>query len=116
MRLCATADLEPGTARRFDVAGRRVALVRIDDTFYALGDTCSHAEVSLSEGDVLADTREIECWKHGSAFSLETGEPSCLPAVRPVPTYEVRVEGDDVLLELPADDGRTPATAKGTRS
>ena len=74
---------------------------RIGDDFYALGDVCSHAEVSLSEGDVLADEREIECWKHGSTFSLETGEPQCLPAVTPVPVYEVKVVGDDVEVVLP---------------
>jgi 3-phenylpropionate/trans-cinnamate dioxygenase ferredoxin subunit len=83
-----------------------VALVRLDDAFYAIGDTCTHADVSLSEGEVLADTLELECWKHGSAFSLETGEPSCLPAVRPVPVYAVSVEAGDVMIELPAaDDG-----------
>jgi 3-phenylpropionate/trans-cinnamate dioxygenase ferredoxin subunit len=114
VRLCAAAEIESGTARRFDVEGRRVAVVRLGDDFYALGDTCSHADVSLSEGEVLPDTLEIECWKHGSAFSLETGEPSCLPAVRPVPTYEIRVEGDDVMIELGADGGRTPSATKGT--
>jgi 3-phenylpropionate/trans-cinnamate dioxygenase ferredoxin subunit len=100
-RLCATADVPAGTARRFDVAGHRIAVVRIGDEFYAIGDTCSHAEVSLSEGEVHADTRELECWKHGSAFSLETGEPSTLPATQPVPVYELRVEGDDVMVVLP---------------
>jgi 3-phenylpropionate/trans-cinnamate dioxygenase ferredoxin subunit len=114
VRICAVAYIVPGTARRFDVEGRRIAVVRLGDDFYALGDTCSHAEVSLSEGDVLADTRELECWKLGSAFSLETGEPSCLPAVRPVPTYVIRVEGDDVVVDVDATDGREPSTTKGT--
>ena len=63
-------------------------LVRIGDDVYAIGDTCSHANVSLSEGEVLADDREIECWKHGSTFSLLTGEPQTLPATQPVPVYE----------------------------
>ena len=64
------ADLAPGTAMRVDVAGRSVAVVRIGDDVYAIGDTCSHAEVSLSEGDVWCDEKELECWKHGSTFSL----------------------------------------------
>ena len=99
-RLLATGDLAPGEARRVDVDGHRIAVVRIDDEFYAVGDTCSHAEVSLSEGEVLCAEREIECWKHGSTFSLSTGEPMCLPAVRPVPVYPVVVVGDDVEVEL----------------
>lgn len=98
VRVCSTDDLEPGEARRVDLDGHRIAVVRIDDDFYALGDRCSHADVSLAEGEVLADERELECWKHGSTFSLETGEPQCLPAVTPVPVYEVIVEGDDVKV------------------
>jgi 3-phenylpropionate/trans-cinnamate dioxygenase ferredoxin component len=78
-----------------------VAVVRIGDDFYALGDRCSHADFSLSEGEVLADDLEIECWKHGSTFSLTTGEPQSLPAVKPVPVYAVRRDGDDLVLELP---------------
>jgi 3-phenylpropionate/trans-cinnamate dioxygenase ferredoxin subunit len=75
--------------------------VRIDDSFYAVGDTCSHEDYSLSEGEVLADACEIECWKHGSMFDLRTGEPRSLPATKPVPVYRVAVEGDDVVVELP---------------
>ena len=101
-RLCAVDDVAPGTARRFDVGPHRVALVRIGDDFYAIGDRCSHADYSLSEGEVWPDEREIECWKHGSTFSLLTGEPQTLPATVPVPVYTVRVEGGDVLLEVPA--------------
>ena len=100
-RLCSRDDLAPGTARRFDVDGHRVALVRIADDFYAIGDTCSHADFSLSEGDVWGDEREIECPKHGSTFSLTTGEPQTLPATQPVPVYEIVVEGDDVKVVVP---------------
>ncbi len=99
-RLCRVDDLAPGTARRFDVGRHRIALVRIGDDFYAVGDRCSHADFSLSEGEVWPDEVEIECWKHGSTFSLKTGEPQSLPATRPVPVYDVRVEGDEVWVEL----------------
>jgi 3-phenylpropionate/trans-cinnamate dioxygenase ferredoxin component len=99
-RLCARDDLASGEARRFDVDGHPIALVRIGDTFHAIGDTCSHADFSLSEGFVDEDDCTIECWKHGSAFSLRTGEPESLPATRPVPVYEVTVDGDDVAVEL----------------
>jgi 3-phenylpropionate/trans-cinnamate dioxygenase ferredoxin component len=89
--VCAFDDLGTAEARRFDVAGHRVCVVRLDDHVYAIGDTCSHADVSLSEGDVLAESCEIECWKHGSAFSLTTGEPQTFPATQPVPVYAAAV-------------------------
>jgi 3-phenylpropionate/trans-cinnamate dioxygenase ferredoxin subunit len=101
VRLCAADDLKPGDARRFDLGPHRVALVRIGDDFYAIGDRCSHADFSLAEGEVLVDDYEIECWKHGSTFDLRTGEPQSLPATRPVPVYEVVLEGPDVLVRLP---------------
>jgi 3-phenylpropionate/trans-cinnamate dioxygenase ferredoxin subunit len=101
VRLCGRDDVQSGAAKRFDVEGHRIALVRIGDDFYAIGDRCSHADYSLSEGDVYEREREIECWKHGSTFSLETGEPQSLPATQPVPVYSVTVEGDDVMVKLP---------------
>jgi len=100
-RVCARADLAPGSARCFDVEGHRVAVVRIGEDFYAIGDTCSHADFSLSEGDVWPDELEIECPKHGSTFSLTTGEPQTLPATTPVPVYDVVVDGDDVKVVIP---------------
>jgi 3-phenylpropionate/trans-cinnamate dioxygenase ferredoxin subunit len=101
VRLCAVDDVEPGSARRFDVNGHRIALVRIDDDFYAIGDRCTHADISLAEGDVFPDTREIECWKHGSTFSLVTGRPNTLPATKPTPVYRVRVDDGQVVVVLP---------------
>ncbi len=100
-RLCRLDEIKPGTARRFDPDGHRIAVVRIGDQFYALGDRCSHADYSLSEGDVWEDEREIECPKHGSTFSLETGKPQTLPATKPVPVYRMRVQGDELFVELP---------------
>jgi 3-phenylpropionate/trans-cinnamate dioxygenase ferredoxin subunit len=99
-RICSVSDIEPGAAAKFVVDGHAIAVVRIEDDFYAIGDTCSHADVSLSEGEVDPGDRHIECWKHGSRFSLETGEPAVLPATQPVPVYSVTVDGDDVLLEV----------------
>ncbi|MBW3614296.1 MAG: non-heme iron oxygenase ferredoxin subunit [Actinobacteria bacterium] len=101
MRLCSREELAPGEARRFDVGGHRICVVRIGDDFYALGDRCSHEDYSLADGDVLADEQEIECWKHGSTFSLVTGEPQSLPATKPVPVYEVSIRGDDVMVVAP---------------
>jgi 3-phenylpropionate/trans-cinnamate dioxygenase ferredoxin subunit len=99
--LCRVDDLAPGSAQRFDGDNYRIALVRIGDDFYAIGDQCSHENYSLAEGDVFTDECEIECWKHGSTFDLRTGEPQSLPAVKPVPTYDVIVEDGDVKVVVP---------------
>jgi 3-phenylpropionate/trans-cinnamate dioxygenase ferredoxin subunit len=96
-----TREVKPGTSRRVDIEGHRIAVVRIGDDWYAIGDECSHADWSLSEGEVWEDECEIECPKHGSTFSLKSGEPQTLPATQPVPVYTVRVDGDDVLVTLP---------------
>jgi 3-phenylpropionate/trans-cinnamate dioxygenase ferredoxin subunit len=98
IRLCSRDEVKPGEAKRFDVEGLRVCLVRIGDDFYAIGDRCSHEDYSLSEGEVFEEEREIECWKHGSTFSLVDGEPQTLPATKPVPVYQVTVDGDDVFV------------------
>jgi 3-phenylpropionate/trans-cinnamate dioxygenase ferredoxin component len=103
-------ELEPGTARRIEVDGVPVAVVRCGDDVYAIGDTCSHAQVSLSEGDVWCDEREIECPKHSSTFDLLTGEPVTLPATQPVPVFEARVVDGDVVVTV------TPAQREEARS
>jgi 3-phenylpropionate/trans-cinnamate dioxygenase ferredoxin component len=96
--VCRRDDMKSGDVRRVDVGGHRIALVRIEDDFYALGDRCSHEDYSLSEGEVWVDERELECPRHGSTFDLRTGEPCSLPATVPVPVYEVEVDGDDVAV------------------
>ncbi len=92
------ADLPDGRGVRVEAVGHRVALFRIDDAVYAIGDRCSHAEASLAEGE-LFDT-DVECPRHGSEFSLLTGAPDSFPATRPVATYPVAVEDGEVFLDL----------------
>ena len=101
-RICAVSDIEPNSAGKFVVDGIPIAVIRIGDDFYAIGDTCSHADVSLSEGEVDPGDRHIECWKHGSRFSVETGKPDVLPATQPVPVFTVSIDGDDVFVEVEA--------------
>ena len=103
IEVCRLDEIEPGTARRVEVAGIAIAIVRIDDDVYAIGDICSHAHVSLSDGEVWCDEREIECPKHGSTFSLETGEPSTLPATRGVSVYAASVISNDVVVTVKTD-------------
>src|ERR687892_183951 len=100
-RLCRFDELAPGEARRFDVGRQRIAVVRIDDDVYAIGDRCTHQNISLAEGEIHAEDRAIECWKHGSEFSLETGEPLTLPATKPEPVYEVHVDDGDIVVVIP---------------
>ena len=99
-RVCSVDDVKPGSAKRVDVDGHRLCVVRLGDDWYVIGDECSHEDYSLSEGDVWEDECEIECPQHGSTFSLTTGVPSSLPATRPVPVYEVTVVDGDVMVEL----------------
>ncbi|WP_029149668.1 non-heme iron oxygenase ferredoxin subunit [Microbacterium indicum] len=98
-RVCAFSDLEQDTAMRVEVNGVPIAVVRdSNDEVHAIGDTCTHGDISLSEGFVEGDT--LECWAHGSAFSLTTGKPLTLPAFEPVPVYAVEIDGDDVLIDI----------------
>lgn len=83
---------------RVTVGDTRVAVFRVADEVFAVGDRCSHAEASLAEGEVY-DT-EVECPRHGSEFDLRTGQPLSLPATRPVPVYEVSIEDGNVYLFL----------------
>ena len=98
--LCALDDIADGTARKFQLDGAAVAVVRIGDDVYAIGDVCSHGNFSLSEGEVWCDERELECPKHGSTFSLETGEPSTLPATQPVPVFDASVVDGQIVVSV----------------
>ncbi len=88
----------PGAVRVM-LDGVAVAVVRdAHGEVHAIADTCSHADVSLAEGEV--DDCSIECWLHGSRFDLRTGRPTSLPAIRPVPVYSLTLDGDDVLVDV----------------
>ena len=105
-------EIAPGEAKRVEVDAIPVALVRIGDDVYAIGDTCSHADVSLSGGEVDEDECTLECPKHGSTFDLRTGEPESLPALRPVPVWHVRIEDGSIYLS--ADPGNRDADSRDT--
>ena len=98
-RACSLTELPEVGAVRVVLDGVPVAVVRDEEgEVHAVSDTCSHAEVSLSEGEVYDAT--IECWLHGSCFDLRTGQPTALPALRPIPVYPVTLDGDDVLVDV----------------
>jgi 3-phenylpropionate/trans-cinnamate dioxygenase ferredoxin subunit len=96
-----TSDIPEGEARRFVVERIEVAVANLGDgTFLAVDDVCSHAEASLSEGEVDVEDETIECPRHGSVFDLRTGQPRSLPATLPVVSFPVKVEGDTIMIEL----------------
>src|SRR5215210_2127053 len=101
VRVCSTADVPSGEARRFAVNGREVAVVNLgDDGFRALDAVCSHEHFYLDEGDLDTDERTIECPKHGSLFDVDSGKPLGLPAVKPVASFAVTVSDEDVWIEV----------------
>jgi 3-phenylpropionate/trans-cinnamate dioxygenase ferredoxin subunit len=100
VRVADLEELVPGSARRFDIGDHRVAVFRVEGDVYAIGDRCSHAEASLSEGDL--EDLEVECPLHGALFDISTGEARSLPATRPVPSYRADVRDGAVFLQLEA--------------
>lgn len=98
-RVCAATEVSLKSALRVEIDDIPVAVVRDSEgTLHAVGDTCSHAEISLSEGEV--EGCSIECWAHGSRFDLESGEPLSLPAFEPIPVFELTTEGEDVYVDV----------------
>ena len=97
-RVCELSDLTPNEAKRIVLGGVPIAVV-LDDAgdVHAIGDTCTHGEISLSEGFVEGET--LECWAHGSQFSLVTGKPLNLPAYEPVPVFDVQIVDGAVLVD-----------------
>ncbi len=95
------ADMEDGGCRKICRGDHAVAVVLTEGEVYAVADCCTHAEASLSEGEVFET--EIECPLHGAVFDLVTGEALTLPATRPVATYATRVDGGKVMVEIPDD-------------
>lgn len=91
------SSLLPGKPVRIEKDGESICVARIGDEVFAIGDTCSHSDASLAEGDIT--DFKIECWLHGAEFDLRTGEALTPPAVAPVKSYSVSVDGDSVTIE-----------------
>lgn len=92
------SQLEQNKPIRLEKNGQPICVTRVGDEVFAIGDTCTHSDASLSEGDVTG-TR-IECWLHGAEFDLRTGVALTLPAVEPVKSYPVRIDADSVTIEI----------------
>jgi 3-phenylpropionate/trans-cinnamate dioxygenase ferredoxin subunit len=92
------SELADSKPVKIEKDGKSICVTRIGDEVFAVDDTCSHAEASLSEGDVI--DHKIECWLHGAEFDLRTGEALTPPAVAPLKKYSVSVDGDSVTVEM----------------
>jgi 3-phenylpropionate/trans-cinnamate dioxygenase ferredoxin subunit len=98
VRACSTTALRDESAIGVEIDGELVCLAKSQGEVFAIADICSHADVNLSDGEVANGT--VECWLHGSRFDLSTGQPTGLPANRPVPTYPVKIDGGDILVAV----------------
>ena len=99
VHVCALGDLPEVGAVVADIGGRRVSIARDSaGHVHAFDDTCTHANVSLAEGDVEGEL--IECWLHGSQFDMTTGQPTSLPATQPIAVHTVTLDGDQVWVTL----------------
>jgi 3-phenylpropionate/trans-cinnamate dioxygenase ferredoxin component len=99
--VCKLADLPAGEMRLIEADGRKIGVFHAaDGELYAIEDRCSHDDGPLAEGEFDAGACTVECPRHGSLFDIRTGKPKTLPAYRPVDTFEVRVDDDEVKLEL----------------
>jgi len=97
VRIAAPADIPPGTLKRFRVNGHDFLVANVDGTHYAVDDTCSHEDFSLSYGCLEGD--RVKCSLHGSRFCLKTGQPQEEPADEPIGTYRLQVEDDGLWLD-----------------
>lgn len=98
VRLARTEEVQPGQVRVYEVGERRIALCNVDGSFYAIDDVCTHDGGPLGEGQLEGD--QIECPRHGARFDVRSGRAVVLPAIRPVGTYRVQVEGDEIMVEV----------------
>lgn len=97
IKVAAVGDIPPGHKRTVEVDGVEVVLVNLDGTFYALEDVCTHDGGPLGAGELCG--HELICPRHGGRFDVRSGAATRMPAVEPAPTYKVKVEGNDVLVE-----------------
>ena len=98
VKIAKIGDISSGTTKAFEVGDRVVVLCNVQGEYFAVDDVCTHDEGSIWDG--ILDGCEIECPRHGARFDVRTGEVKALPAVVPVDVFTVRVEGDDIEVEI----------------
>jgi len=91
-------DVLPGRVKVVEVGDEEVALCSVDGEIYAVANVCTHDNGPLAQGYLIGN--EIECPRHGARFNVQTGEVKSLPAIIPLPTFEVKIEGDEILVNV----------------
>jgi 3-phenylpropionate/trans-cinnamate dioxygenase ferredoxin subunit len=92
------SETPPGTISVHEAGGVRIALCNVNGRFYAIDDVCTHDGAPLDQGELEGDL--VECARHGAKFDVTSGRAVVLPAIRPVKTYPVQIEGDDVQVDI----------------
>lgn len=96
VKVAQMSEVPPGTIKGVKAGDQEIALVSLEGQLYAIGDICPHAHCNLSDGDIEGD--RVLCPCHGSEFNVRTGQVVEGPASENVATFQVRVEGDDILV------------------
>lgn len=96
VKVAEAKEIAPSSMKAVEVEGEKVCIINTEGTFYAIGNICTHVGGPLDEGTL--EGYEVECPWHGSKFDVRTGEPTKPPAVREVPKYEVKMEGNNILV------------------
>jgi len=107
VRVCAQADVEPGSVKAFAAGGKTLAVYNLDGTFYVTDDECTHAAASLADGMINGDV--IECCMHMGSFRIPTGEVVDPPCEVPLRTYLVVRKGADIFADLSRNAAGEPA-------
>lgn len=99
LRLALVSDFPQGAIRSFEAGGKRVAVSRVGDEWFAFEDRCSHDDGELASGFIVGNN-EVECPRHGARFDMKNGSATRMPAVAPIETYKVEIRGQDVWVMM----------------
>ena len=98
IKICDLSEIPNGSIKKFEINDEEITICNINNQIFAINDNCSHDEASLQEGFI--DGYEIECPVHGAKFDIRTGEVTCLPAVSPIKTYNIKINNGAIELEI----------------
>lgn len=98
IKICDLSEIPNGSIKKFEINDEEITICNINNQIFAINDNCSHDEASLQEGFI--DGYEIECPMHGAKFDIRTGEVTCLPAVSPIKTYNIKINNGSIELEI----------------
>ena len=92
------SECPPGNLLEVEAGRERIVLANVDGDIYALQNRCSHQDLPLSDGELEGD--RLECLYHGARFDVCTGKAVGLPAIKPVPSYDVQIRGQEIFVQI----------------